>query len=197
MKHCWLFGDWKKNWISSVLFRNIVNCLGIGRKTGSPQCDCCALLYCTHPTQMGGINCQRWWGPFPSFSPYLRKHFVQHFAKTSHGKTSALPPQPFPPWTLVIYGPATGGHVTPEYEKLFSYIGFLQTWHSDIHNIHIYYKENNQYLIPSMKFGHFKYPCIPTGCSFSTYLSIKCLKLIWVKVKQCSALTKRMKIQCS
>ena len=96
MKHCKLFEDRKKNWISSVLLRNIVNCLEIGRKTGSPQCDCCALLYCTHPTQMGGINCQRWWGPFPSFSPYLRKHFVQHFAKTSHGKTSALPPQPFP-----------------------------------------------------------------------------------------------------
>ena len=156
---------------------------------------CTSLLHSSHTN--GRHKLSEMVRAIPFFFPLSPQTFCATFCKNFSRKNIGFATTAISPWTLVIYGPATGGHVTPEYEKLFSYIGFLQTWHSDIHNIHIYYKKNNQYLILSMKFGHFKYPCITTGCSFSTYLSIKCLKLIWLKVKQCSALTKRMNIHCS
>ena len=74
----------------------------------------------------------------PFFFPLSPQTFCATFCKNFPRENIGFATTAISPWTLVIYGPATGGHVTPEYEKLFSYIGFLQTWHSDIHNIHIY-----------------------------------------------------------
>ena len=119
-----------------------------GRKTGSLQCDCCALLNCTHPHTNGCHKLSEMVRAIPIFLPLSLQTFCETFCKNfppeNIGFSLVFSPQLFSfgrQKFVVIYGHATGGHVTPEYEKLFSYIGFLQTWHSDIHNIHIYYRE--------------------------------------------------------
>ena len=62
-----------------------------GRKTGSLQCDCCALLNCTHPHTNGCHKLSEMVRAIPIFLPLsLCKHFVKHFAKTFSQKTLAF-----------------------------------------------------------------------------------------------------------
>ena len=121
-----------------------------GRKTGSLQCDCCALLNCTHPHTNGCHKLSEMVRAIPIFLPLSLQTFCETFCKNfppeNIGFSLVLPQllgfrqEKFP--SVVIYGHATGGHVTPEYEKLFSYIGFLRTLPSDIHYIHVWWNKN-------------------------------------------------------
>ena len=106
---------------------------------------CTSLLHSSHTN--GRHKLSEMVRAIPFFFPLSPQTFCATFCKNFPRENIGFATTAISPWTLVIYGPATGGHVTPEYEKLFSYIGFLQTWHSDIHNIHIYYKENNQSIM--------------------------------------------------
>ena len=118
-KHCLLFGDRKKNWFSSV------------------RLLCTSLLHSSRTN--GRHKLSEMVRAIPFFFPLSPQTFCATFCKNFPRENIGFATTAISPWTLVIYGPATGGHVTPEYEKLFSYIGFLQTWHSDIHNIHKYF----------------------------------------------------------
>ena len=122
------------------------------RKTGSLQCDCCALLNCTHPHTNGCHKLSEMVRAIPIFLPLSLQTFSWNISlqKLSRPENIGFSPvcchshsvfdgRSFP---LVIYGHATGGHVTPEYEKLFSYIGFLRTLPSDIHYIHVWWNKN-------------------------------------------------------
>ena len=95
-----------------MCFRNTVKCLSREEKLVLFSAIAVHFWIALIPTQMVVINCQRWWEPFLSFSPYLRKHFVKHFAKTFSTKTLAFLPC-FHSFSVFDRGVSLSGNIWP------------------------------------------------------------------------------------